>query len=105
MSQVKLVRDKVPQLIRATGVEPTIRVAESEEYRSRLRAKLTEEVEEFLESEDPAELADIVEVLGAIAGDLGVEWAQVEKLRTEKATERGVFEDRLVWSTDTPPAG
>lgn len=104
MSQVKLVRDKVPELLqRETGVEPSIRVADAEEYRSRLRAKLIEEVEEFLESESPAELADILEVMSALADDLGVEWQQIEKMRSQKASERGVFTERLIWSTDAEP--
>jgi predicted house-cleaning noncanonical NTP pyrophosphatase (MazG superfamily) len=64
MSQGKLVRDKIPQIIRTKGLEPVIYAADAEEYGVRLRAKLREEVEEFLDSgSDPEELADILEVL------------------------------------------
>lgn len=105
MSQSKLVRDKIPQIIRDTGAEPVFRVADAEEYRGLLRAKLVEEVEEFLTSEDPTELADVLEVLLALAGDLGVDRDHLEKLRTAKAFERGGFADRIVWSGNASAVG
>lgn len=98
MSQTKLVRDKIPQIIRDSGAEPVIRVADAEEYRGLLRDKLVEEVQEFLASEDPTELADVLEVLLALADDLGVDRNHLEKLRTAKVCERGGFADRIVWS-------
>lgn len=98
MSRFKLVRDKIPQVIRDAGAEPVVRVADAEEYRILLRAKLVEEVEEFLASEDPKELADVLEVLLALADDLGVDRDGLEKLRMVKASERGGFADRVVWS-------
>jgi predicted house-cleaning noncanonical NTP pyrophosphatase (MazG superfamily) len=105
MSQSKLVRDKIPQIIRDMGTEPVTRVADAEEYRGLLRAKLVEEVEEFLVSEDPSELADVLEVLLALAGDLGVDRDHLEKLRIAKAFERGGFADRIVWSGNAPAVG
>lgn len=105
MSDGKLVRDKIPQIIRDAGAEPVTRVAEAGEYRGLLRAKLVEEVEEFLASDDPNELADILEVVLALAGDLGVDRDHLEKLRTAKAFERGGFADRIVWSGNAPTAG
>jgi predicted house-cleaning noncanonical NTP pyrophosphatase (MazG superfamily) len=98
MSQAKLVRDRIPQIIRDAGGEPVTRVADAEEYRALLRAKLVEEVEEFLASEDPNELADVLEVLLALAVDLGVDRDRLEKLRTAKTFERGGFAGRIVWS-------
>jgi predicted house-cleaning noncanonical NTP pyrophosphatase (MazG superfamily) len=66
MSQGKLVRDKIPQIIRSKGLEPVIYTASTEEYSARLRDKLQEEVDEFIVSDsDPEELADILEVLYA----------------------------------------
>ena len=39
----KLIRDRVPQIIRAQGDEPIVRIADPGEYRELLRAKLVEE--------------------------------------------------------------
>ncbi|MFF4557709.1 hypothetical protein [Streptomyces sp. NPDC001422] len=97
----KLVRDRIPQIIRGNGAEPVTYVADAEEYRDRLRDKLGEEVAEFLQADDaraPEELADVLEVLHALAADLGVDARQLEKIRQGKATERGGFANRIVWT-------
>ncbi|SJZ41996.1 Predicted house-cleaning noncanonical NTP pyrophosphatase, all-alpha NTP-PPase (MazG) superfamily [Marinactinospora thermotolerans DSM 45154] len=96
----KLVRDRVPEIIRADGAEPVITVADAEEYRRELRAKLGEEIREYLEAgEDTAveELADVLEVVYALATLHGASPERVEEVRRAKADERGGFADRLVW--------
>jgi predicted house-cleaning noncanonical NTP pyrophosphatase (MazG superfamily) len=103
MSQGKLVRDKIPQIIMSKGLEPVIYTANTEEYAARLRDKLREEVEEFLASDnDPEELADILEVLYALAEQAGADRQQLEKLRAVKAWERGGFAGRIIWSGNRP---
>jgi len=103
LSQAKLVRDKIPQIIRSKGQDPVIYVADAEEHAARLRDKLREEVEEFLASDnDPEELADILEVLYALAEQAGADRQQLEKLRAVKAQERGGFSDRIIWSGNRP---
>ncbi|MFF9479560.1 nucleoside triphosphate pyrophosphohydrolase [Streptomyces sp. NPDC014733] len=97
----KLVRDRIPQIIRDEGAEPLVRTAGPEEYRSRLREKLGEEVAEFLaadEADAVEELADVLEVVRALAADLGVAPGQLEKIREAKARERGGFTERVVWT-------
>jgi predicted house-cleaning noncanonical NTP pyrophosphatase (MazG superfamily) len=99
VNQGKLVRDKIPQIIRSEGLEPLICTASAGEYGTRLRDKLREEVEEFLASDnDPEELADILEVLYALAEQTGTDRQQLEELRAAKAEERGGFSDRIIWS-------
>jgi predicted house-cleaning noncanonical NTP pyrophosphatase (MazG superfamily) len=103
MGQGKLVRDKIPQIIRDKGLEPVIYVAGPDEYATRLRDKLTEEVAEFLDSDsDPEELADVLEVVYALAALTGTDRQQLEKLRAAKADERGGFADRVIWSGNQP---
>jgi predicted house-cleaning noncanonical NTP pyrophosphatase (MazG superfamily) len=105
VGQGKLVRDKIPQIIRAKGLEPVIYVADPDEYATRLRDKLTEEVAEFLASDsDPEELADVLEVVYALAALTGTDQEQLEKLRASKADERGGFADRIIWSGNQPAA-
>ncbi|MET9109693.1 nucleoside triphosphate pyrophosphohydrolase [Streptomyces zhihengii] len=97
----KLVRDRIPQIIREDGAEPVTYTASSQEYRDRLRDKLCEEAAEVLEADDdraPEELADVLEVVRALAADLGIDTDQLEKLREAKANERGGFSDRIVWT-------
>lgn len=97
----KLVRDKIPQIIRAEGGEPIVRIATADEYRELLLAKLAEEAGEVLaadEADAPGELADVLEVVLALASDLGLTAHRLETLRAAKAAERGGFADRIVWS-------
>jgi predicted house-cleaning noncanonical NTP pyrophosphatase (MazG superfamily) len=99
MGQGKLVRDKIPEIIRSKGQEPMVCTASAEEYGNRLRDKLQEEVAEFIDSDnDPEELADILEVLYALAEQAGTDRQQLEKLRAVKAAERGGFAERIIWS-------
>lgn len=98
MNHGKLVRDKIPQIIRSKGQEPVIYTADTEEYCIRLRDKLREEVEEYLASDnDREELADILEVLYALARQAGTDQQQLEKLRAAKAEKRGAFAERIIW--------
>ena len=96
----KLVRDRVPQIIRAQGDEPIVRIADVGEYRELLRAKLVEEAYEVVTADDahvPEELADVLEVVLALATDLGLDAGGLERLRAAKAVERGGFTKRIVW--------
>jgi predicted house-cleaning noncanonical NTP pyrophosphatase (MazG superfamily) len=101
----KLVRDEIPQIIRAQGGEPILRIADAGEYRELLWAKLAEETAELAAADDahaPEELADVVEVVLALAADHGIDARQLEKLRAAKAAERGSFTKRIVWCGNAP---
>lgn len=94
----KLVRDKIPDLIRADGRQPTTRVLDEHEYRAALHAKLHEEATELAAATGPAvaeELADLHEVLLAIANLDGIPWAGVESIAHYKRQERGAFTSRF----------
>ncbi|MGH3715181.1 MAG: nucleoside triphosphate pyrophosphohydrolase [Micromonosporaceae bacterium] len=92
----KLVRDRIPELIRAEGGEPQTRTAHGEEYPALLRLKLLEEVQEFLDSDEPAELVDVIEVVHALAGLKGMAPDRLEELRAAKQAERGGFSAQTV---------
>lgn len=92
----KLVRDRIPHIISSKGDIPCTRIAEPAEYGALLRAKLQEEVAEYLAGSDPHELADILEVLYALCVMHGVTMDDVESWRVAKGQERGVFDERIV---------
>jgi predicted house-cleaning noncanonical NTP pyrophosphatase (MazG superfamily) len=90
----KLVRDRIPEIIRASGKEPATRVLDDLEYARALRAKLFEEAEEAVEADEDhlaEEIADVLEVLQALALSVGLGWASVERIADEKRQQRGGF--------------
>lgn len=95
----KLVRDKIPQVIRATGKECEFEIASKEEKYELLEAKLKEEVNEFLEDKNLEELADVMEVLFGLADSLGYKEEDLVKAREKKREERGGFKDGVVLKT------
>lgn len=95
----KLVRDKIPQVIEATGKGYRTRILEETEYKVELNTKLQEELTEYLsavKSEDSLEeLVDLLEVIGALAAVYGSSPEQLEALRQKKADKRGGFQERV----------
>ena len=67
----KLVRDKIPEIIKKNGSSCEVRKLSDNEYIEMLDAKLIEEVKEYQESQDIEEIADILEVLMAITKSRG----------------------------------
>src|SRR5512139_2922113 len=92
----KLVRDRIPEIIETAGGSPSVRVADRPEYRALLRVKLYEEAGEYAASGDPDELADLLEVVQALARTHGLDPNGLERARAAKAAERGGFDERLV---------
>ena len=90
----KLVRDKIPQIIREQGEMPYTRILEQDEYTAHLEAKLDEEVREFHGDKNLGELADILEVVYGLCKAEGFSLEDLEALRKEKAESRGAFEER-----------
>lgn len=92
----KLVRDNIPDIIKSKGEECVARIAEQQEYAEKLREKLLEEVNEYLESGDKKELADILEVLHAICETEEMTWEDLEQMREEKLSQRGGFSKKII---------
>lgn len=88
----KLVRDRIPDLFGGSA-----RPLNPPDFRVALREKLREETEEYLEAGDVQELADVLEVVYALAALDGLTPADLEALRARKAEARGAFLRRLWW--------
>jgi len=61
-----------------------------------LKAKLLEEVSEFIETPCIEELADVDEVLEAIRKHFKYEKAELERVSTRKRIERGGFDEKII---------
>lgn len=95
MEYNKLVRDRIPELMEGQGKRPEIRILSSEEYTRHLEWKLDEEVSEFYADHTLEELADILEVVLALAEDMGCGAADLVRIYMEKHEARGGFQDRI----------
>ena len=91
----KLVRDKIPEIMIGKGCKPVTRILNNEEYILELNKKLLEEVNEYLESGEVLELADITEVLLAILKHKKSSFEEMNKIREKKANKRGSFDNKI----------
>ena len=91
----KLVRDKIPEIIKKEGRIIKSRILTDEEYRNELNKKLQEEVNEYIEDNNIEELVDIVEVIYGLLNSMDITVEEFEKIRKEKVEKRGAFQDRI----------
>jgi predicted house-cleaning noncanonical NTP pyrophosphatase (MazG superfamily) len=94
----KLVRDRIPAIIAADGGQPVTRVLDDVGYEAALRAKLLEEAHEAQAAPDgqlASELADVLEVLQALAAVHDMGWEDVVSEASRKRAERGGFDQRI----------
>ena len=95
MSYKKLVRDKIPEIIMLNeGRSCKTRVLDNNEYLLELNKKIKEELNEYLESGEVEELADLEEVLRSILDCKGVSYEEFEQIRLKKVEKRGAFKKR-----------
>lgn len=90
--------DRIAEIIKAHAEVPVVRTLTTAEYHEALRDKLLEECEEArlaTPGELPCELADVLEVLQAMATNADLEWDEVLKVQEAKRDERGGFDERL----------
>jgi predicted house-cleaning noncanonical NTP pyrophosphatase (MazG superfamily) len=91
----KLVRDKIPQIIRSENRNPITRILSDDEYIEQLYTKLIEESQELQKDKNLEEIADVLEVLLAIIKSHQSTFEDIDKLRQKKFDERGGFEDKI----------
>lgn len=95
ISYNKLVRDKIPEIIKASNRTPKCKILdENKEYLRYLIEKLQEEVLEFTENPCVEELADVKEVIDTLSRIEGFE--DVISVQEMKKKERGGFAERIL---------
>ena len=91
----KVIRDKIPEIIADSGKKCNIKHLDDESFLTELEKKLTEEVNEYSESKDVEELADLLEVIYRISELRGVNSDKLDKIRKDKTEKRGKFDSNL----------
>ncbi|WP_257299430.1 nucleoside triphosphate pyrophosphohydrolase [Haloarchaeobius sp. FL176] len=92
----KLVRDRIPEVVRENDETPVTHTVDGEAYRERLREKLVEEATEFRDDPTVEELGDVLDVVAAIREAEPVDEGDLQRKRRAKAAQRGGFEDGVV---------
>lgn len=100
----KLIRDRIPQVIEASGDQYEVRVMGKREFEKELKKKLVEEAKELIEVPRKGllnELADVLELAKSIAEHYKIGFKLVEEKQVEKRKKRGGFKKRLflIWSS------
>ncbi len=92
----KLVRDLIPSIINDSGRRAVYYHAKGDELKCLLQQKLIEEVHEFLESESPEELVDVLEVIDALCDFYQFDKESIKKIKETKCLEKGAFKEKIV---------
>ena len=97
----KLVRDKIPDLIRSAGKSCTTEILSDADYINALEKKLDEEVAEYHSDKNIEELADILTVIYSLAKTMG--YSEYDFLATYeiKLLERGGFDKKILLKSVT----
>ena len=96
MKDKKLVRDRIPEVIEATGKTCVTEILSDADYLRMVDAKLDEELAEYHKDQNIEELADLMEVIYAAAIARGYTLEQLEQVRADKAEKRGAFEKKIL---------
>ena len=92
----KLVRDRIPEIILASGKKCSTETLPEERYLELVDAKLDEELAEYHKDQNIEELADLLEVIHAATLARGYSLEDLERVRAEKAAKRGGFTKRIL---------
>ncbi len=96
MKYNKLVRDKIPEIIKKKGEKCKTHIANAKEYWGKLKEKLQEEIKEFGGNETVEEMADILEIIDAMCSYKKFSKRKLESVKKQKAKERGRFKKKII---------
>jgi len=94
----KLVRDKIPEIIKQAGKQCEIATLGDRDYQEALREKLIEEATEVANASPEEliqELADLYEVIDALLIATGIDEETIRAQQKQKQEERGGFQRKI----------
>lgn len=95
----KLVRDKIPEIIKNNNEECSIRILNDNEYKIELLNKLKEECNEVIKAETKKELkeelSDVYEVLRSILKLENISMDNIISIADSKKEKRGGFDKKI----------
>jgi predicted house-cleaning noncanonical NTP pyrophosphatase (MazG superfamily) len=96
----KLVRDRIPEIIKKDNSIPVTRILNEDEYRRELVYKLLEESIEtvkarFDKKELKKEIGDVYEVIDTIIEAYGLDGNEIMALKQERKEKRGGFRKKI----------
>ncbi len=100
----KLIRDKIPEIVKSKWEQISISIANQEEFRIKLFEKLIEESNEVIDaktkSEIIEEMADLYEVIDSILENEKIDKSDVLKIQKEKKYKRWWFDKKILLKED-----
>lgn len=95
----KLVRDKLIERMKSSGVKVNYRILDNDEYVLRLKEKVVEEALEVLNAKNidevKTELGDLTEVINSLIVAIGISNEDIKNTRAEKAELCGGFKEKI----------
>jgi len=99
MSYRKLVRDKIPEIIKNTGENPITKILNDNEYKTELEKKLLEECHEVINAKTKEdrleELADLLEVMLSLSKTQNNNLEDIIDVCKTKRLKRGGFDKKI----------
>ena len=95
----KLIRNKIPQIIKANGKTATTRILNEDEYIEEICNKTQEELTEYLEATTKEhkleELSDLLELINALAEHEGTTLEEINNIRKKSRRKRRLLRSSL----------
>jgi predicted house-cleaning noncanonical NTP pyrophosphatase (MazG superfamily) len=95
----KLVRDNIPRQIQAKGQLPITKTLDQSQFIAEVKKKLIEEAQEVYTATSREELieeiADVLEVVDALASAEGITQTEINSVREQKNLEKGTFKEKI----------
>ena len=96
----KLIRDKIPEIVKSKGEEINVYIASEEEYNKKLLEKVLEEANEIVNSKNNEELkeeiSDLYEVLDSILKNKSISKNEILEIQKQKKEKKWGFENRII---------